>query len=117
MEQNKSNRELWVINADGSNATRLTHTAASEQNAVWIDGGKKIAFLYREGDAMQIFTMNADGTDRRCVSKVEKGVDGFVLSPDETKVLFISQVKAFDKAGDIYPDLPKSSGRLIDDLM
>ncbi|MGN1238396.1 MAG: TolB family protein, partial [Muribaculaceae bacterium] len=94
VEQNKSNRELWVINADGSNATRLTHTAASEQNAVWIDGGKKIAFLYREGDAMQIFTMNADGTDRRCVSKVEKGVDGFVLSPDETKVLFISQVKA-----------------------
>ena len=117
IEQNKSNRELWVMNVDGSEPTRITRTASSEQNAVWIDGGKKIAFLYREGDAMQIFTMNADGTDRRCVSKVENGVDGFVLSPDEKKILFISQVKAFDKAGDIYSDLPKSSGRLIDDLM
>ena len=83
IEQDKSNRELWVMNVDGSEPTRITRTASSEQNAVWIDGGKKIAFLYREGDAMQIFTMNADGTDRRCVSKVENGVDGFVLSPDE----------------------------------
>ena len=33
-EQNKSNRELWVMNTDGSAATRLTRTAASEQNAV-----------------------------------------------------------------------------------
>lgn len=117
IEQNKSNRELWVMDIDGSNPIRITKTPYSEQNAVWIDGGKKIAFLYREGDNMQMFTMNADGTGRRCVSKVENGIDGFVISPDWKRVAFISQIKAYKSAADRYSDLDKSSGRVIDDLM
>lgn len=117
IEQNKSNRELWVMDIDGSNPIRITKTPYSEQNAVWIDGGKKIAFLYREGDNMQMFTMNADGTGRRCVSKVENGIDGFVISPDGKRVAFISQIKAYKSAADRYSDLDKSSGRVIDDLM
>lgn len=117
VEQNKTNRELWVMNIDGSNPVRITKTASSEQNAVWIDGGKKIAFLYKEGDGMQLFTMNADGSDRKCVSKVEKGIDGFIFSPDESKVMFISQVKSFKTAKDHYADLDKASGRIIDDVM
>lgn len=117
IEQNKSNRELWVMDIDGSNPIRITKTPYSEQNAVWIDGGKKIAFLYREGDNMQMFTMNADGTGRRCVSKVENGIDGFVISPDGKRVAFISQIKAYKSAADHYSDLDKSSGRVIDDLM
>lgn len=117
IEQNKSNRELWVMDIDGSNPIRITKTPYSEQNAVWIDGGKKIAFLYREGDNMQMFTMNADGTGRCCVSKVENGIDGFVISPDGKRVAFISQIKAYKSAADRYSDLDKSSGRVIDDLM
>src|SRR5574344_2297989 len=93
VEQNKANRELWVMDIDGSNPTRLTKSAASETNAVWLDGGKKIAFLYPDGDNTQIWTMDADGSDRKVVSKVENGVDGFVISPDESKIAFISSIK------------------------
>ena len=64
IEQNKSNRELWVVGVDGSNPTRITTTAKGEQNAVWINGGNKIAFLYPQDGKMQIWTMNPDGTDR-----------------------------------------------------
>lgn len=117
IEQNKSNRELWVMDIDGSNATRLTHTAGSEQNAVWIDGGKKIAFLAKEGDKMQLFTMNADGSYRKAISNVEKGIDGFLFAPDEKSIVFISSVKYSQTAQDVYPDLPKATGRIIDDLM
>ena len=117
IEQNKSNRELWVMDIDGSNPTRITKSPYSEQNAVWIEGGKKIAFLYRDGDNMQMFTMNADGSNRQKVSDVENGVDGFLFSPDETKVVFISQVKAGKTASEQYPDLDKTSGRIINDLM
>ena len=44
IENNNSNRELWVMDIDGKNAVQITHTAKSETNAVWMDGGKKIAF-------------------------------------------------------------------------
>lgn len=41
VEQNKSNNDLYVMDLDGSNLTRLTKTPSSESNAAWIDGGEK----------------------------------------------------------------------------
>ena len=119
VEQNKSNNELYVMNIDGTGHTRLTTTASSEGNAVWLAGGSKIAFLYPADDdkGNQVWVMNADGTDRRVVSDVEGGVQGFLFSPDETKVVMIANVKYTRTAADIYPDLPKATGRVIDDLM
>ncbi len=117
IEQNKSNAELWVMDIDGSNPVRLTQSPKSEYNATWLDGGNKIAFLYPENGKMQIFVMNADGTGRQCVSNVEKGVDGFIFSPDESKVLYISQVKWAKNVTDTYPDLDKANCHIVDDLM
>ncbi|MBR1552106.1 MAG: S9 family peptidase [Muribaculaceae bacterium] len=117
IEQNKGNRELWVMDVDGQNATQITKTPSSENNAVWIDGGRRIAFVYKEGDATQLWVMNADGSDRKCVSDLENGVDGFVLSPDEKHVVLISQVKYGKNAQDHHPDLKKANARIIDDLM
>ena len=117
VEQNRSNNDLYVMNIDGSENTRITKTPRSEANAVWIAGGSKIAFLYPENGVMQLWTMNADGSDRKIVSNVEKGVNGFVFSPDETKVLFISNLKSATTAQDIYPDLPKATGIVVNDLM
>ena len=117
IEQNKSNAELWVMDIDGGNPVRLTQSPKSEYNAVWIDGGNKIAFLYPENGKMQIFVMNADGTGRQCVSSVEKGVDGFLFSPDGSKVLYISQVKWAKTVTDTYPDLDKANCHIVDDLM
>ena len=117
LEHDKSNAELWVMGIDGSNPVRLTQSPKSEYNAAWIDGGNKIAFLYPQDGKMQIFVMNADGSDRQCVSSVEGGVDGFVFSPDGSKVLYISQVKWAQKVTDLYPDLDKANCHIVDDLM
>ena len=117
IKQNKGNRELWVMDINGENQKRLTHTAESESNAVWIDGGNKIAFTSKADNGVQIFVMNADGTDRKQISNVEAGVEGFLFSPNESKVMYISTVKWKDTAKDKYPDLDKTSGRVIDDLM
>ena len=117
IEQNKSNTELWVMDIDGGNPVRLTQSPKSEYNAAWIDGGNKIAFLYPENGKMQIFVMNADGTGRQCVSSVEKGIDGFLFSPDGSKVLYISQVKWAKTVTDTYPDLDKANCHIVDDLM
>lgn len=117
VEQNKSNNELYVMNIDGSDATRLTHTPQSEGQAAWINGGKEIAFVAEKDGKPQMWVMNADGTGRRVVSRLENGVAGFLVSPDGKKVLVISSVQYGRTAADVYPDLPKANARIIDDLM
>ncbi|MDE6490497.1 MAG: S9 family peptidase, partial [Muribaculaceae bacterium] len=118
VEENASNADLYVMNTDGSETNRITRTAKSERNAVWIGDGSRIAFLYPDADGKsQIWTMNADGSDRRQASSVAKGVDGFLLSPDQKRVVMISSIKYARTAEDVYPDLPKSTGRIIDDMM
>ena len=118
VEQNRSNADLYLMDIDGQNKTRLTRTAKSEGNYTWVDGGKKIAFLYPDADGKsQIWMMNADGSGRTQVSKEEKDVNGFLFSPDEKKVVMIQSVKWARTAQDVYPDLPSATGRIIDDMM
>lgn len=116
--QNKSNRDLYVMNIDGTGVTRITKTAQSENSAVWIDNGTRIAFVYAEkGSSPQLWVMNADGTERHAATNIEGGIEGFLFSPDQSKVVLISTVKYNRTAADIYPDLSKATGRVIDDLM
>lgn len=116
--QNKSNRDLYVMNIDGTGVTRITKTAQSENSAVWIDNGTRIAFVYAEkGSSPQLWVMNADGTERHAATNIEGRIEGFLFSPDQSKVVLIRTVKYNRTASDIYPDLPKATGRVIDDLM
>lgn len=117
VEQNKTNRELFTMNVDGSDKKQITQTPKSENNAVWIKGGAKIAFLSSESGSSQIWEMNADGTGRMQISDIEGGVNGFAFSPDEKKILYYKNIKFGERTSDKYPDLPNASGRIIEDLM
>lgn len=52
VEDNASNADLYVLplNEDSAEPRRITRTPKSESNAVWIQGGEKIAFLYPDSD-------------------------------------------------------------------
>lgn len=117
VEQNKSNNELYVIDIKGGEPQRLTRTADSENSAVWIDNGNKIAYLASDGESTQLYVMNADGKGKTKVSNVEGGIEGFLFSADEKKVVMIGRVKYDRTPADVYPDLPKANARIIDDLM
>ena len=117
VEQNKSNNDLYLMNLDGSDKKRLTRSAGSEGNTAWFDGGNKIAYIAAKDGAPQIWVMNADGSGAKCISSVENGVEGFRISPDEKKIVIISQVKYNRSGSDVYPDLPKANARIIDDMM
>ncbi len=117
VKENKSHTVIYVMNADGTNNLLLTTTADSEMEPAWIKGGSKIAFLSAASGSMQLWEMNPDGSERKQLSAYEGGIDGFKFSPDESKVLFIAQVKYGERTSDLYPDLDKASGRVITDLM
>ena len=117
VKENKSHTVIYVMNADGTNNLLLTTTADSEVEPAWIKGGSKIAFLSAASGSMQLWEMNPDGSERKQLSSYEEGIDGFKFSPDESKVLFIAQVKYGERTSDLYPDLDKASGKVINDLM
>ena len=115
--QNKSNTEIFLMNADGSGNTQLTQDAWQENQPVWIKEGKKLAYLSNESGSTQVWQMDPDGTDRRQLTDYEGGIEGFAFSPDGEKLLFIAQVKTVKTTAEKYPDLPKASGIIVDDLM
>ena len=117
IEQNKGNRELYTIHADGSNPKQITKSPKSESNAIWRPDGKKIGFLTSESGSYQLWEMNPDGTGRTQISNIDGGITGFKYSPDQTKILFSKEVILENKFEKLYEGLPLASGRLMDDAM
>ena len=112
VKENKSHTVIYVMDADGKNNKVLTTSAKSESDAVWTANGEKIAFLC-DG---QIWEMNADGSNRRQLTKDKTGIDGFMFSPDEKHVLLIKQIPYHGIIKENPTDLPKATGRLITDM-
>lgn len=112
VKENKSHQILYTVSADGKLQRTLTNTAASETDAAWINGGKRIAFLSKG----QLWTMNADGSDRRQLTKSDIDIEGFKFSPDEKKVLLIKSLPYHESIKKNPDDLPLATGRVVTDL-
>jgi TolB protein len=64
--------ELWVMDADGSDVTRLTETSEEELSPSWSPDGEKIVFVRVAGDdePHYLYIVNADGT---CATRLVEG--------------------------------------------
>jgi TolB protein len=93
------NREVAVVNADGSGRTTLTSRVdGTAEDPSWSPDGRKIAFtrfLPGEGffGAFEIHTMNADGTDARRLTNSRQDGRGLhatepAWSPDGSRIAF-----------------------------
>ena len=114
IEQNKGNRELYIMDIDGSNNVKITNTPKSESNARWIDDSK---IIYMRGGNLYTATLSGSEISQEVEIAGAQGFEGFELSPDNSKIMFVKSVKAAVKPTDLYPDLDKSSGRTYTDLM
>ena len=116
-EQNKSNRELFLINSDGSGKVKLTETPQNEFNAIWHPDGESIVYLSSASGEVQAWMMNPDGSGKRQISEIDGGISSLAFSPGGDRVLYTRDVQIDQTTRDIYPDLPSSDGRVITDLM
>ena len=112
VEENKSHQVLWMMNADGSEQKQLTTDADNETDAQWLDN-ETIAFI-KGGEVWQ---MHLDGDGRKQMSDTEGKVEGFMFSPDRSKVIVLQSIPFNEIIKEKPADLPKSTGRVVTDLM
>ena len=117
VKDNNSRSELYTVNMDGTARTQITATKSNEYAPQWIEGGARIAFMSNETGSMQLFSMRPDGSDKKQITDIEGGIEGFRFSPDGKQIAFVHQIKYGKTTKDLYPDLDKASGRVINQLM
>ncbi len=87
----------------GKNQKALTTDAKSESDATWMNGGQKIAFI-REG---QLWSVNADGSDRKQLTHDKAGIEGYKFSPDGSEeVILIKELPYNGTIQENPSDLP-----------
>ena len=77
-------REVYIMNPDGSEQVKLTQHRAEDLEAVWSPTGEKILFVSDRGGVRDLYVMNPDGSNVRRVFKfkVENWRTDPTWSPD-----------------------------------
>ncbi len=89
-----TNMEVWVANADGSNARQVTNFGQANWAPAFMPDSKRIIFAsnheYKRGFPFNLYTINENGGDLQKISR-DKGFDAFpMFSPDGKKIVFCS---------------------------
>jgi Tol biopolymer transport system component len=84
------NYEVYVMDADGSNQTRLTSNSAYDSYPSWSPDGLKITFASDRDGNREIYVMNADGSDQTQLTSNGVGTHPS-WSPDGSKIAFTSE--------------------------
>lgn len=82
------NYEIYVMDPNGSEQTRLTYNDADDTEPSWSPDGKKIAFASNRDDNYQIYVMNSDGSNQTRLTYNDANDREPAWSPDGTKIAF-----------------------------
>ena len=89
-----TNMEVWVANADGSNARQVSTFGQANWAPAFMPDSKRIIFAsnheYKRGFPFNLYVMNEDGSNLQKISR-DKGFDAFpMFSPNGKKIVFCS---------------------------
>src|SRR5215510_14935977 len=84
--------EIYVINVDGTELTRLTFNAEEERAPSWSPDGSRIVYMCRIGGGaadFEICDMKADGSDRRQLTDNTVFDGAPTFSPDGLQIVWV----------------------------
>ncbi|MDP6453427.1 MAG: hypothetical protein QF898_08985 [SAR202 cluster bacterium] len=89
------NLDIFTMQSDGSNKTRLTNNTGNDDDPSWTADGLGIAYSVREDETWNIYRMNEDGSNRTRLTNNEITDQDPDWSPDGSKI-------AFSRNGDLF---------------
>lgn len=119
ISENRGYSAIYILNSETKETKKLTvNTSKSESDANFIENGRKIVFLSADDNGTsQLWMMNTDGSNRKCISSEKTDVNGYLFSPDEKNVVLIHDVTTETSIIKNDDDLPKATGMVINELM
>jgi len=117
VKTNKKLNSIYIISLEGGEPKNLTEDFPSCYNPRWNPAGTKIGFFTAKSGSSQIWEMDADGSNKKQISKSAIDINAFEYAPTGDKLWYLADVKLDSTTQDIYPDLPEASGRIITNLM
>ena len=120
IKENKTFKELYIMNADGTETKLISDRSQMISQPVFILKGEKIAYVQNG----ELFIMNNDGTSKKKISqncKINTNIEDFLFDENLTKLIIVKFVKIdgvqVKKGNDVYPDCDKATECYIaDDL-
>ena len=114
LENNNSNTEICLGDISMPGKVKVL-VGSKGHSPVFLDENT-IAYLSSESGKSQICLVTLDGT-RRTLSSFDFDVQGFLFSPDRSKVAIIRDIPLPSIVRNENPDLPKATGIILEDLM
>lgn len=93
--------QIYVMNADGSNATRISNNAFGDRQPSWSPDGTKIAFISSRDGNDEIYVMNADGSNQTRLTNNTAFDWDPAWSPDGTKIAFATTRDSASTPGNV----------------
>lgn len=100
--------QIYLMNPNGSNQTRLTYNNANDHYPSWSPDGTKIVFVSDRDGNPEIYVINADGTNQTRLTNNSAGEFHPRWSPDGTEIAFVSNR---DGNNEIYIMNPDGTGQ------
>jgi Tol biopolymer transport system component len=83
--------DIYTMNADGSNQTRLTDGHGHKEQPAWSPDGKKIAFILTNGGP-DIYVINADGSNQTQLTSDPDWDIYPAWAPDSSKIIWVRDI-------------------------
>jgi len=117
ISDNKSCRNLYVCDKDGSNRKQITRYAKSVSVARWNQDGTKIYFL-QSGQIWEAPYKDGKLGKKTQLSNVPSGISDYKISPDGKKILYVSTTPGpVTGPKDADPALDKAKAYVAEGLM
>lgn len=84
----KGSGEIYTMNADGSDQTRLTRNDKMDYTPRWSPDSSQIAFCSNRDGNYEIYTMNSDGSNQRRLTHDSESNRGLDWSPVGNQIVF-----------------------------
>ena len=100
--EGNGNIEIYTMDSDGTNQTRLTFNEAKDITPAWSPNGQQIAFDSNRDGNWEVYVMDADGKNQRRLTN-HPGIDSYPdWSPDGSRIAFDSGRGRGDATADIF---------------